>query len=209
MNKVSNIKYIAKNDSIYPTQLLYKTFITISSRLSLIGNSDILHQKPLAVFCSVKCPGNLILQTYDLAKVLRDSGKTVISGFHTPMEKECLSLLLKGTQPIVTCPARGLERMRIPAQWKEAIEHNRLLILSCFDGKIRRATKELAEQRNYFVASLADEILFIHASRGGSTHTLARNLISLDKKVLVLSDKDNTHLIDEGAVPVSLEYFRK
>ena len=66
-----------------------------------LGNFDILQQKPLGLFCSVKCPGNLILKTYDLARELRDKGVPVISGFHSPMEKECLSLLLRGKQPII------------------------------------------------------------------------------------------------------------
>jgi hypothetical protein len=34
------------------------------------------------------------LKTYDLARDLRDADVPVIGGFHTPMEKECLRLLL-------------------------------------------------------------------------------------------------------------------
>ena len=49
--------------------------------ISGIGNVDILHHQKLAIFCSAKCPGNLILQTYDLAQKLREEGITVISGF--------------------------------------------------------------------------------------------------------------------------------
>ena len=42
--------------------------------ISALGNLDILQRKKLALFCSVKCPGSLILQTYDLARALRVSG---------------------------------------------------------------------------------------------------------------------------------------
>lgn len=52
----------------------------------MLGDLNILNQQSLALFCSVKCPGNLILQTYDLAQRLRKSGVTVIGGFHSPME---------------------------------------------------------------------------------------------------------------------------
>jgi hypothetical protein len=38
----------------------------------------------LALFCSVKCPGDLILKTYDLVKELRDNDIVVISGYATP-----------------------------------------------------------------------------------------------------------------------------
>ena len=58
----------------------------------MLGNQELLQAQKLALFCSRKCPGNLILKAYDLARSLRDAGTTVISGFHTPVEKECLRI---------------------------------------------------------------------------------------------------------------------
>jgi hypothetical protein len=66
--------------------------------------------------CSVKCSGNAILQTLDLAQQLRDAGVPVIGGFHSPMERECLRILLRGSQPIIVCPARRLQGMRVPRE---------------------------------------------------------------------------------------------
>ncbi len=80
-----------------------------------IGDAQILNVGLLALFCSVRCPGDLILKTYDLARTLRDAGVPVIGGFHSPMEKECLRLLLRGQQPVVVCPARNIENMRVPS----------------------------------------------------------------------------------------------
>ena len=68
-----------------------------------IGNLEILNKKLLGFFCSVKCPGNIILKTYDLARSLRGAGITFISGFHSPIEKDVFDLLLNGSQPIFTC----------------------------------------------------------------------------------------------------------
>src|SRR5438876_1122861 len=117
-----------------------------------------LVSRKLALLCSVRCPGALILRTYDLARALRDAGVTVASGFHSPMEQECLRLLLRGRQPVVVCPARSVERMRLPAEWKPAIEAGRLLVLSPFAPHQRRMTADLAAKRNAFVAALADEV---------------------------------------------------
>ena len=64
----------------------------------------------LGFFCATRCPGNVILRTYDLALPLREAGVPVIGGFHTPMEKECLEVLLRGQQPVVICPARSIEQ---------------------------------------------------------------------------------------------------
>jgi hypothetical protein len=44
-----------------------------------IGNLDILHTNFLGVFCSTRCPGNIILNTYDRMRLLRDSGVAVAS----------------------------------------------------------------------------------------------------------------------------------
>lgn len=57
------------------------------------------HLVPLALVCSVKCPGDLILKTYDLAQQLREAEVTIIGGFHSLMERECLTILLRGNQP--------------------------------------------------------------------------------------------------------------
>jgi hypothetical protein len=55
---------------------------------------------------------------------------------------------LRGAQPTIICPARSIEGMRIPPEWKQAIEQERLLLLSPFEKKYRRVTAALAKQRN-------------------------------------------------------------
>ena len=86
---------LTPGDAHWPQQIEKRLGRESPSRLHFLGNLDILQTKPVALFCSVKCPGNLILQTYDLAQKWRDQGVTVISGFHSPMERECLSILLR------------------------------------------------------------------------------------------------------------------
>ena len=96
------------------------------------GNLSLLDEPLTALFCSQRCPGDLILKTYDLARAMRDAGVPVIGGFQTPMERECLRLLLRGRQPVVVCPARGIDNMRVPRDWRAAIDDGRLLVLSPF-----------------------------------------------------------------------------
>ena len=80
-----------------------------------LGSLRLLEEPLTALFCSNRCPGELILKTYDLARAMRDAGVPIIAGFQTPMERECLRLLLRGEQPVVVCPARGIDNMRVPA----------------------------------------------------------------------------------------------
>ncbi|MBM4122358.1 MAG: hypothetical protein FJ249_07185 [Nitrospira sp.] len=77
------LTWIHQDESVFPPPLLMYLGKQAPKRISALGNLDILKHKSLALFCSVKCPGNLILQTYDLAQRLRQAGVTVI-GASTP-----------------------------------------------------------------------------------------------------------------------------
>ena len=90
------------------------------------------------------------------------------------VEKECLRILLRGSQPIIICPARSLENFRLSPDWKEPLAQNRLLLLSCFPARHRRVTTALAARRNELVAALADEVWFAHITPGGQMERLAR-----------------------------------
>jgi len=112
-------------------------------QLAALGNLDLLSKTKTAIFCSASCPGSAILTTYDQAARWRDAGRCIISGFHSQVEKECLRILLRGSQPVIICPARSLPK-RVQPEWKQPLESGRLLILSGFDDPDRRVTTELA-----------------------------------------------------------------
>ena len=130
-----------------------------------LGNTDLLNSKPIALFCSIKCPGEKILQTYDRCLEWRKNSQSVISGFHSPMEKECLRILLKGTQPIIISPARGIWK-RIPKEWQPHIKNGRLLIVSKFPPSVKRITTENAIKRNEFIIKLASDVYIAYAEIG-------------------------------------------
>src|SRR4030042_7041571 len=100
-----NSTRLDKNSGSYPEVLSRYLGHHAPKTLTAIGNPDILQSKTLAIFCSNKCPGNIILKTYDLLRQIRESGITVISGFHSAIEREGLNLLLKARQPAIICPA--------------------------------------------------------------------------------------------------------
>src|SRR3990172_1117572 len=96
-----NFMQFHQGDAGYPSVLNNYLGDRAPEGITAIGKIDILHQKTLALFCSVKCPGSLILRTYDLIQNLRQKDITIISGFHSPMEQECLTILLRSNNPIV------------------------------------------------------------------------------------------------------------
>jgi predicted Rossmann fold nucleotide-binding protein DprA/Smf involved in DNA uptake len=172
------------------------------ARIWALGNTAILREPLVGFLCSAKCPGDIILQTYDLARDLRDAEVPVIGGFHSPMERECLDLLLRGQQPVVVCPARGIEGMRVPPPWMAPMSEGRLLVLSPFDSRSRRVTGELAERRNRFVAELSSSLLVPHAAPGGKIEKLSLDLLRANRRVLTLDCPPNRALMEAGAVPV-------
>ena len=123
-----------------------------------MGNPDALRPESVSMFCSARCPGDVVLKTFDLARALRDAGTPVFGGFHTPMERECLRLLLRGQQPVVVCPARSIYNMRIPSAWRPALDDGRLLILSPFPAERRRATAALCAERNELSGQILPEL---------------------------------------------------
>ncbi len=181
--------------------------------ISLIGAPTLLERKPIAIFCSVQCPGDLIIKSYDLARALRAHPITLIGGFQSPIEKEFLELLLRqpAHQPgraapmlpsVIICPARGLANMRIPRPWRDPLAAGRLLLLSTFPDTFRRPTAASAARRNACVAALAHRILILHAAQGGKTEALCRQAIAAAKPVYTLPSPHNAHLIALGAQPV-------
>jgi predicted Rossmann fold nucleotide-binding protein DprA/Smf involved in DNA uptake len=169
-----------------------------------IGNNNILKNEKVAVFSSVKCPGSIILKTYDLMKQLRESGITVISGFHSPMEQECLNILLKGKQPVIVCPARNIEGMRIKPEYKKPLEDGRLLLLSPFTGKENRISSERAKQRNLFIAAIADKIFIPYAAPNSKTEQFCHDLIRWNKPIYTNNSEANKNLLALGIQPFNL-----
>lgn len=170
-----------------------------------IGNKSLLAERLTALFCSARCPGGLILQTYDLARELRDAGVAIIGGFQTPLERECLRLLLRGTQPLVICPARSIAGMRIPASYRPGLAGGRLLIASALPVGARRATVDLAARRNELVRSLAACVIVAHAAPGGRTEALARRAVAAGQPLFTLDSPANANLLALGARPITLD----
>ena len=70
----------------YPFSLMNKKAHELFPRIWALGDLKILEKPLVGFFCSIKCPGDIILSSYDLARVLRDSGVAAIGGFHSPIE---------------------------------------------------------------------------------------------------------------------------
>lgn len=165
-----------------------------------MGDQSLLSRAFTAFFCSVRCPGNLILKAYDLGQKWRAEGHPVIGGFHSPVEKEVLKIMLRSTVPVCIVLARGLPK-RIPTEFRRPLDEDRLLLLSPFDAKTRRATQETAAERNQVVATLADKVFVAYAAPGSKTEAFCREIAGTGKTCLTFDDPKTANLREIGFRP--------
>lgn len=169
--------------------------------LRIKGDEVVLDRSKIALFCSVKCPGKLILDTYDLAKRFRDEGVTVISGFHSPMEQECLRILLRSPNPVIWCLARGLYR-QIPSQpvdCRSAVDDDRLVMVTPFPDTMRHITAKTATIRNRLVVEMASAVVVAHAAPGSKMEALCCEILAAGKPLYTFDHPANAALIQSGA----------
>ncbi len=146
---------------------------------STLGNKDILNLPKTAFLCSRQIPASVVLKCYDWAIAEREAGNCVISGFHSPLEKDVLHYLLKGTQPIIIALARGL-KIRVEAELKKPLDQGRLLIITPFEDSVKRVTIATAAIRNRMMIEIADKVVVGYASPGGQLEQLLANYPDLD-----------------------------
>ncbi len=204
------IQRITQTDKNFPSSIQVYLKNDTPETIWARGNIDLLPNRTnnakkedvWAIFCSNKCPGEIILKAHDLAHDLKNKGVSTVGGFHSPIERECLRVLLRGSQPIIISPARSIESMRIKPEWKEPLSQDRLLILSIFH-KEPQQNSAMAGKRNHFVAALASKILIAHAAEGSKTLDFAQTLLKWNKPVYTFDSSYNKPLLQLGAQPYS------
>lgn len=190
---------IRQSDDHYPVRLAQRLGDSAPASITAAGNLDILKNPGIGLICSIQCPGSIIIQTFDVIRRLRDEKMVLIGGFHSPMERECLDILLRGSQPVILCPARSLRSLQIGKEARKALTEGRLLVLSIFGDDVRRTTSSGAILRNNFVAALAEAILVPHAAKNGKTWAAVRNALENGQRILTFEDEANSDLIASGA----------
>jgi len=185
------------NHSCYPARCRARLGLGAPASLAVRGSPHVLCESLTALLCSRRCPGALILQAHDLAQQWREAGTPVVSGFQSPVERECLRVLLRGTGPLVMCLARKL-LTRVPAELREAINADRLALVTPFVDGPRRPDARMTAHRNRLVAALAERIVVIHASPGGMVERLCGEAVNWGVPVVAPDHPGSEHLTALG-----------
>jgi predicted Rossmann fold nucleotide-binding protein DprA/Smf involved in DNA uptake len=197
------IKRIIKSDPEYPKSLQRFLGENAPESAATLGNLELLSHATLAIFCSSACPAGIISESEQVMHKIMDASVSVIGGFHSEVEKRCLTILLDGDQPIIISPARSIQKLRIRPEYRKPLENGRLLFLSFFRSHRHRSDTAMALRRNQYVAALADRILILHATPDSKTEQLCRQLTSWGKSVYTIDNAANQSLTRRGAKTIT------
>ena len=142
--------------------------------MEYIGNKELLKLPKTAFLCSQKVPAEIVLKSYDWAKQQRAEGNCIVCGNQSQIEKDVVKILLRGTQPLIIIIARNMKK-RWQAEIQQALQENRLLIISPFSESTKRVTRQTAEKRNQEIINISDKIIIAYARLGGQLSGLLIN----------------------------------
>ena len=125
--------------------------------MDLSGNRELLEGDLVAFFASRTAPPEALDLATRWAHEIAHTDRIVISGFHSPIERAVLAILLAQQHPVIVALGRSLYR-RIPPHLQTAYDEGRLLFLSFCDNP--RSSFSNSQQRNWAVADLASELIF-------------------------------------------------
>ena len=134
-----------------------------------LGNEELLDSYIVAFFASRDSSEEVAQRAIQWAESICQTDKVVISGFHSPLEKQVLDILLEHKHPVIIALGRALYK-KIPPHLQTAFDEGRLLFVS-FRGYCRHSWKS-AEIRNWKAAGMADEIFFTPFTNRSSLSTL-------------------------------------
>jgi predicted Rossmann fold nucleotide-binding protein DprA/Smf involved in DNA uptake len=189
---------INRGEALYPERLENLLADEAPEVLVASGNYYLLDGKKLAFFCASAPPTEIALNCYVFAQQMRNSPACVIGGFDSEAERESLDILLESPAPVIICPTRQLESMRIPQDYRSIVEMGRLLLVSPFTEK-GRPPSEASAYRNRVVAALADHILVAYAGSGDKLEKLCHEAAGWGIPLYTFSHRDNKRLLEIGA----------
>lgn len=151
--------------------------------MNLSGNKDLLQGELVAFFASRDSEPEALRLSQNWAQEISHSDKIVISGFHSPIERAVLDILLNNGCSVVVALGRRLYK-RIPSYLIEAYEKNRVLFISFRD--YARPSFNNSQLRNWAVADLASENVFAPFPESSQLSTLYFSLSRGKNKLKIL-----------------------
>ena len=153
-----------------PANCAQRVGAELATRIVGVGETALLDEPLLGLIASRECPGHVLLETLDRVPEWVKAGRVIVSGFHSPLERQVLRSLLRRKGRAVKVLARGFGGQsadyRPTPEEREPLASGRMLVISAFAPSVTRTTRATALTRNRLVLALATEIVVPHIAAG-------------------------------------------
>lgn len=163
-----------------PANCAQRVGAELATRIVGVGETALLDEPLLGLIASRECPGHVLLETLDRVPEWVKAGRVIVSGFHSPLERQVLRSLLRRKGRAVKVLARGFGGQsadyRPTPEEREPLASGRMLVISAFAPSVTRTTRATALTRNRLVLALATEIVAPHVATGSPLAALLSEL---------------------------------
>lgn len=151
--------------------------------MDLSGNKRLLDGNLIAFFASRTAPPEALNLATRWAQTITQTDNIVISGFHSPIERAVLDVLLLNGSSVIVTLGRSLYS-KIPLYLQQAYAENRILFISFRDTS--RHSFSNAQLRNWATADLAKESIFAPFDNNSQLSTLYFSLSQVGRCCSIL-----------------------
>ena len=178
-------------------------------KLWCLGEPAILTGKLLGILSARQIDSDLALATSQILKQLASLKEVAfVGGWHSPLEKEALRILLAQTAPVVFCIPKALNRFVPPVDVENRISQGQALLLTHCSPKAKRITRDASIRRNQLVTGLATAMLVLSAPTGSASLALAKSAVHRGKPVFTPEHRMNKNLLGYNALPATFDNIR-
>jgi predicted Rossmann fold nucleotide-binding protein DprA/Smf involved in DNA uptake len=179
------------------------------STLWYLGNTSLLKQPLVGIMSARAGASDLKVRIAELLTQLAGLKAIFIGGWHSPLEKKSLKILLRESAPTIICLAKSVNRFGFFQELKTLLRQDRLLLLTHCSPNAKRISRNASIRRNHLVAGLANVLLVLAAPERSATFKLALAVIQLGKPVFAPKHPVNENLLASGALPATFETIQK
>ncbi len=198
---------LSRSDKMYPSRLKARLGPAAPPLFYGIGDPLLLHKGGLAIIGTRDTNKSVIDFTRRLAKLSAHQGITVISGGAKGVDTEALLTTLAQGRCAIGVLADGLLKAALANKYRNAIEENRLVLISPFAPQIGFNTDN-AIARNQYIYTLADWALVVNCDDepGNVLAGALENLQAGWVPLLVWQEEKislgNQQLLNQGAIAI-------
>ncbi|MBP1629296.1 MAG: hypothetical protein H6Q15_189 [Bacteroidetes bacterium] len=157
-------------------------------KIRYIGDKTILGNHTIGFLCSRNISKEIEKSCNEWANDKVKNNQTVVCGNITKIEKEIVNVFLTANHRFILVLANGFKN-NINDSIKNAIDNNKILVITPFEESVLSLSKETSEIRNKLIIKISKEIHIGDITKGGNLESLLENEIYSKIPIKIKSSK--------------------